>query len=161
MPSTHARSECLCPCSSLCAHVTRVGGGTGELGSDRRRDRRRNAHWLSLVWAGIRQVVDGSFWSRNGPRGVRRSAVRAHRSRGVRRSRRPQLVHQRDPWTTGAGGALIGLYAGLGFIATAFFSHVLFAGRPPRLYAIDAGYQVFQSVVLGAIIGFLGGGRLG
>src|SRR5204862_7979620 len=30
-------------------------------------------------------------------------------------------------WTTGAGGALIGLYAGLGFIATAFFSQVLFA----------------------------------
>jgi len=64
-------------------------------------------------------------------------------------------------WTTGAGGALIGLYAGLGFIATAFFSQVLFAGRPPRLYAIDAGYQVFQAVVLAAIIGFLGGGRLG
>ena len=64
-------------------------------------------------------------------------------------------------WTTGAGGALIGLYAGLGFIATAFFSQVLFAGRPPRLYAIDAGYQVFHAVVMGAIIGFLGGGRLG
>lgn len=64
-------------------------------------------------------------------------------------------------WTTGAGGALIGLYAGLGFIATAFFSQVLFAGRPPRLYAIDAGYQVFQAIVMGAIIGFLGGGRLG
>lgn len=64
-------------------------------------------------------------------------------------------------WTTGAGGALIGLYAGLGFIATAFFSQVLFAGRPPRLYAIDAGYQVFQAVILGAIIGYLGGGRLG
>ena len=40
-------------------------------------------------------------------------------------------------WTSGAGGALIGLYA------------------------IDAGYQVFQAVVMGAIIGFLGGGRLG
>ena len=63
-------------------------------------------------------------------------------------------------WTTGAGGALIGLYAGLGFIATAFFSQVLFANRPPRLYAIDAGYQVFQAVVMGAIIGFLGGGAL-
>jgi Protein of unknown function (DUF1761) len=59
-------------------------------------------------------------------------------------------------YRTGAGGAIIGLYVGLGFIATAFFSQVLFAGRPPRLYAIDAGYQVFQAVVLGAIIGFLG-----
>jgi hypothetical protein len=59
-------------------------------------------------------------------------------------------------YKTGAGGAIIGLYAGLGFIATAFFSQVLFAGRPPRLYAIDAGYQVFQAVVLGAIIGYVG-----
>jgi hypothetical protein len=64
-------------------------------------------------------------------------------------------------WITGAGGALIGLYASLGFTATAFFSQTLFIGRPPRLYAIDAGYQVFQAVVMGAIIGFLGGGRLG
>ena len=63
-------------------------------------------------------------------------------------------------WTTGAGGALIGLYASLGFTATAFFSQTLFTGRPARLYAIDAGYQVFQGVVMGAIIGFLGGGRL-
>ncbi len=59
-------------------------------------------------------------------------------------------------YKSGAGGAIIGLYVGLGFIATAFFSQLLFAGRPPRLYAIDAGYQVFQAVVLGAIIGFVG-----
>jgi uncharacterized protein DUF1761 len=59
-------------------------------------------------------------------------------------------------YKTGAGGAIIGLYVGLGFIATAMFSEVLFAGRPPRLYAINAGYQVFQAVVLGSIIGFLG-----
>ena len=59
-------------------------------------------------------------------------------------------------WRTGSGGALIGLYAGLGFTATAMFSEVLFAGRPARLYAINAGYQVFQAVVMGAIIGFLG-----
>ena len=59
-------------------------------------------------------------------------------------------------FTSGAGGALIGLFAGLGFIATAMFSEVLFAGRPARLYAINAGYQVFQGVVMGALIGFLG-----
>jgi len=59
-------------------------------------------------------------------------------------------------YRTGAGGAIIGLYAGLGFVATAMFSEVIFAGRPPRLYAINAGYQVFQAVVLGAIIGYLG-----
>lgn len=59
-------------------------------------------------------------------------------------------------FTSGAGGALIGLFAGLGFIATAMFSEVLFAGRPARLYAINAGYQVFQGVVMGSLIGFLG-----
>jgi hypothetical protein len=64
-------------------------------------------------------------------------------------------------WTSGAGGALIGLYASLGFTATAFFSQTLFVGKAARLFAIDAGYQVFQAVVMGAIIGFLGGGRLG
>src|SRR5437870_682345 len=64
-------------------------------------------------------------------------------------------------WTSGAGGALIGLFAALGFVATAFFSQVLFSGQSPRLYAINAGYQVFLAIVMGAIIGFLGGGRLG
>src|SRR5713226_2516090 len=54
-------------------------------------------------------------------------------------------------WTTGSGGALIGLYASLGFTATAFFSQTLFIGRQGRLYAIDAGYQIFQAVVMGAI----------
>ncbi|OLD11324.1 MAG: hypothetical protein AUJ06_00640 [Chloroflexi bacterium 13_1_40CM_3_70_6] len=59
-------------------------------------------------------------------------------------------------WRTGSGGALIGLFAALGFTATAMFSEVLFAGRPARLYAINAGYQVFQAVVMGAIIGLVG-----
>jgi hypothetical protein len=46
---------------------------------------------------------------------------------------------------------------GLGFVATAMFAEVLFAGRHPRLYAIIAGYSVVASIVQGAIIGFLGG----
>ena len=57
---------------------------------------------------------------------------------------------------SGAAGAIIGLYAGLGFVATAMFAEVLFAGRAPRLYAISTGYQVLAAVVQGAIIGFLG-----
>ena len=58
----------------------------------------------------------------------------------------------------GAGGALIGLFVGLGFIAPAMFADVLFAGRPARLFAITAGYQVLAAVVQGAIIGFMGPG---
>jgi hypothetical protein len=57
---------------------------------------------------------------------------------------------------SGAAGAIIGLYVGLGFVASAMFAEVLFAGRPPRLYAITAGYSVVAAIVQGAIIGFLG-----
>ena len=57
---------------------------------------------------------------------------------------------------SGSAGALLGLFVGLGFIAPAMFADVLFAGRPPRLYAITAGYQVLAAVVQGAIIGFMG-----
>ena len=51
---------------------------------------------------------------------------------------------------------MIGLFVGIGFIAPAMFADVLFAGRPARLYAITAGYQVLAAVVQGAIIGFMG-----
>jgi hypothetical protein len=56
----------------------------------------------------------------------------------------------------GAAGAIVGLYAGLGFVATSMFGEVLFAGRHPRLFAITAGYSVLALVVQGAIIGFMG-----
>lgn len=57
---------------------------------------------------------------------------------------------------SGSAGSLLGLFVGLGFIAPAMFADVLFAGRPARLYAITAGYQVLAAVVQGTIIGFLG-----
>lgn len=57
---------------------------------------------------------------------------------------------------SGSAGAVIGLFVGIGFIAPAMFADVLFAGRPARLYAITAGYQVLAAVVQGAIIGFMG-----
>ncbi len=57
---------------------------------------------------------------------------------------------------SGSAGAIVGLYVGLGFIASAMFAEVLFAGRHPRLYAITAGYSVVAAIVQGAIIGFMG-----
>jgi hypothetical protein len=57
---------------------------------------------------------------------------------------------------SGAAGAIVGLYVGMGLVAAAMFAEVLFAGRHPRLYAITAGYSVLALVVQGAIIGFLG-----
>lgn len=58
---------------------------------------------------------------------------------------------------SGAAGAIVGLYVGMGIVAAAMFAEVLFAGRHPRLFAITAGYSILALVVQGAIIGFLGG----
>jgi hypothetical protein len=55
-----------------------------------------------------------------------------------------------------AGGAIIGLYAGLGFVAPAFLSDSLFNERPFKLYLIVAGFPVVGLLVTGAIIGALG-----
>ncbi len=57
---------------------------------------------------------------------------------------------------SGAAGAIVGLYVGMGIVAAAMFAEVLFAGRHPRLFAIIAGYSVLALVVQGMIIGFLG-----
>ena len=54
------------------------------------------------------------------------------------------------------GGAIIGLYAGLGFVAPAILSDNLFNERPIKLYLIVAGFPVVGLLVMGAIIGALG-----
>ena len=53
------------------------------------------------------------------------------------------------------GGAIIGLYAGLGFVAPAILSDNLFNERPFKLYLIVAGFPVVGLLVMGAIIGAL------
>ncbi len=52
-----------------------------------------------------------------------------------------------------ATGAVIGLIAGVGFVLTSFGASYLFEGRPFRLYAINAGYQVVGLLIMGAILG--------
>ena len=54
------------------------------------------------------------------------------------------------------GGAIIGLYTGLGFVAPAVLSDHLFNERPPMLYLIVAGFPIVGLLVMGAIIGALG-----
>jgi hypothetical protein len=58
--------------------------------------------------------------------------------------------------STIAGGAIIGLYAGIGLIAPAILSDNLFNERPVKLYLIVAGFPVVSLLVMGAIIGALG-----
>ncbi|HAF11393.1 MAG TPA: hypothetical protein DCK98_15105 [Chloroflexi bacterium] len=58
--------------------------------------------------------------------------------------------------STLVGGALIGVSAGLGFVAPAILSDNLFNERPFKLYLIVAGFPVVGLFVMGAIIGALG-----
>jgi hypothetical protein len=135
-----------------------------------------HVNWLGVVVATIAAMVIGSIWYSNMGFGRTWVALSGRQiaegqtqvgplyaltalSALVESIALAWFINQTG-WTTGAGGALIGLYAGLGFIATAMFAQVLFAGQAPRLFAINAGYQTFQLVVMGAIIGFLGGGAL-
>lgn len=50
-------------------------------------------------------------------------------------------------------GALVGLLAWLGFVATTSAVNTFFAGRPRTLYLIDSGYYLVSFLVMGAIHG--------
>jgi hypothetical protein len=55
--------------------------------------------------------------------------------------------------TTLLGGALIGLYAGIGFVAPAMFADHLFNQRKGALFLIVAGYPIIGLTIMGAILG--------
>jgi Protein of unknown function (DUF1761) len=50
-------------------------------------------------------------------------------------------------------GALAGLLAWVGFVATTSAVNGIFAGRSRNLYLIDAGYHLVSLVLMGAILG--------
>lgn len=50
------------------------------------------------------------------------------------------------------GGAKIGLWVWVGFVATVMSGMVIFENRPMKLYYITAGYQLVSFLVMGAII---------
>jgi surface polysaccharide O-acyltransferase-like enzyme len=51
------------------------------------------------------------------------------------------------------GGALIGLLAWIGFVATTHGANYLFEGKPLRLYGINTGYSLVSFLVMGALLG--------
>jgi hypothetical protein len=55
--------------------------------------------------------------------------------------------------TDAMGGAGLGGFVGLGFVATAFGSTYLFGQKPFKLYLIDAGFQVVGLTIAGTILG--------
>jgi len=52
-----------------------------------------------------------------------------------------------------AGGAGVGLLAGLGFLAPTFGANALFGQKKIALYLIDVGYPIVSLIVAGAILG--------
>lgn len=52
-----------------------------------------------------------------------------------------------------ANGITFGFFIWLGFIATTHFSGVLWAKKPFIVYFIDAGFQLLNLIVIGAIMG--------
>lgn len=63
-------------------------------------------------------------------------------------------------WLVGAlpapalvNGAIVGLLAAIGFVATTFGATYLFSGANRMLYLINVGYHVIGLVVMGAILG--------
>ena len=54
---------------------------------------------------------------------------------------------------TAVEGLMLGLAAGLGFVATTFASNYIFESRPLKLYLINAGYPVVTFTLIGLLIG--------
>lgn len=54
--------------------------------------------------------------------------------------------------STAGDGILLGLYAGLGFIATGMGSDMAFRGDSLKLWMIQSGYRVAYSVIMGAVL---------
>ena len=58
---------------------------------------------------------------------------------------------QVDGWLD---GALLGLFVGVGFIATAMASDASFCRWGLKLFLIQSGYRVVYSVLMGGILGY-------
>ncbi|KAA1191781.1 DUF1761 domain-containing protein [Pseudohalioglobus sediminis] len=60
------------------------------------------------------------------------------------------------PAGAGVAGAVgHALVIAIGFVATAFAVNYLFSRHPRALYGIDAGYNVLQFAIMGAILGVM------
>ena len=52
-------------------------------------------------------------------------------------------------------GVIFGFFLWAGFFATTLLGSVLWEGKPFNLYLINAGYQLVNLVVMGAVLGYL------
>lgn len=128
-------------------------------------------NYLAVLVAAIINMVIGAIWyspSLFGKNWMEMAGIRPEdaqkRAAGARRAYSWTFVASllmayalaRILWYAGPqsviGGALIGLLAGLGFVATTVGANYLFEGRPCRLYAINTGYPLVSLIVMGALL---------
>jgi hypothetical protein len=57
------------------------------------------------------------------------------------------------PNATLSSGVLLGLFVGIGWVATSIGTNYLFASKSLKLFIIDAGYFIVWFTVIGAILG--------
>ncbi len=53
-------------------------------------------------------------------------------------------------------GALVGVLAWIGFVATVMANDVIYGGKNTELYTLNAGYQLVALALMGAVIGVMG-----
>ncbi|QFU74281.1 DUF1761 domain-containing protein [Halioglobus maricola] len=128
-------------------------------------------NWLAIVVAGVSAFVVGGIWY--GPFfGKRWQALVGLSDEDIRAKGHPAVIMGSAlvltlvqatalalviPAGSGIGSALgSGALIGLLFVATAFGVNYLFSRNALGLWGIDAGYNVAQFALMGAIIGAFG-----
>jgi hypothetical protein len=53
---------------------------------------------------------------------------------------------------TMSDGIMIGFWVWFGFVATIMLGSITWEGKPPRLYYLNAGYQLVNLLIAGAIL---------
>lgn len=128
-------------------------------------------NWLAAVAAAVSAFVLGGIWY--GPLfGKRWQAFMGLSDEDIRAKGHPavifggafvltlvQAVFLAAIIPAGAGIAAAiaqALLVGVAFVATAFGVNYLFSRHPAALWGIDAGYNIVQFAIMGAVIGTLG-----
>ena len=128
-------------------------------------------NWIAVVVAAVSAFVLGGVWY--GPIfGKQWQALVGLSDEDLQNGRHPAIVFGSAfvltlvqavvlasiiPAGSGIGAALgQALMIGIAFVATAFGVNYLFSRHPKALWGIDAGYNVAQFAIMGAIIGALG-----
>lgn len=129
-------------------------------------------NYLAILVAAVLNMVIGALWYSPGLFGRSWMDLVGFRHADVQKraagARRPYVITfvgsfvmayalARVMWyakvQSAGAGAMMGLLAWLGFVATTHAANYLFEGRPFRLYSINTGYPLVSLVLMGLLLG--------